>query len=480
MKRIILIVLAIIAITTISKADGFINTHDKMFFGRTYNIQYTDEVPTESIQYYFAYSMDNGMNWTRFSDTLLWACPDTARANLSIVQTGAAKIGIFTNPNGIWLAQPYLYDALFMYSNDFMFISQPDTIYNGGSYDFAVRVNPEECPQELTLRYSTNGGDSWMIWWVCTFNPGQSIKDITISNGNIKSETIWQLYYDNPLKVVCESKPIPYKERSTFFNFKTKGGQKEISDKATLLWEHSYNFKKIEITTYFDNELLDVSEYETDGIEINFAKNGEYTIVGVAKDANFIITKSLSFTVGDPCSLIKSQAVILRDSIEKLNVALNKANKTIIWADGEILRLTKLSDSLNGLNIKQATLVDSLKAYILSLEDYILELKTDSLKLQLVYADGCINTVKDEALFSKCETVLAKLMDNGHIYIVIPLEKRDLELTWWCFDIKGAFVEAGFNRAGIIDIMIKQGMSHGTYIFYTLQDGIYKAYKFII
>lgn len=480
MKRIILIVLAILAITTISKADGFINTQQEMFFGRTYNIQYTDEVPTESLQYYFAYSLDNGMNWTRFSDTLIWTCPDTASAPLTIMRTGIAKIGIFTNPNGEWRTVPYTFDATFKYSDDFEFISQPDTIYNGGSYDFAVKVNPDEVPPELTLRYSTNGGDSWMIWWVCTFNPGQTIKNITISNGMIKSETIWQLYYDNPVQVVCTSKAIPYKMRSTYFNFKTKGGQKEISDKATLMWEKSYNFNKIEITTYFDNELLDVSEYETDGIEINFAKNGEYTIVGVAKDANFIITKTLTFTVGDPCALIKAQAVILRDSIEKLNRELEKANKTIVWSDAEILRLTKLSDTLNSLATKQSLIIDSLEAYIVSLEDYILILKADSLELQLIYTEGCVQTVKDEALFSTCETVYAKLMDDGHIYIIIPLEKRDNELTWWCFDIKGAFVEAGLNRAGIIDIMIKQGMSHGTYIFYTLQDGIYKAYKFII
>lgn len=480
MKRIILLVIALLVITATSKADGFINTHDEMFFGRTYNIQYTDEVPTESLQYYFAYSLDNGMNWTRFSDTLIWTCPDTATAQLTIMQEGSAEIGLFTNPNGEWRILPYSYETTFLYSDDFEFISQPDTIYNGGSYDFAVGVNPDEVPPELTLRYSTNGGDSWMVWQVCTFNPGQSVKEITISNGNIKTETIWQLYYDNPTHVVCTSSPIPYKERSTFFNFKTKGGQKEISDKATLLWENSYNFKKIEITTYFDNELLDVSEYETDGIEINFAKNGEYTIVGVAKDGNFIITKSLAFTVGDPCSFVKAQAVILRDSIETLNVALNKANKTIVWADAEVLRLTKLSDSLSLLNINQSKTVDSMQVYILALEDYVILLKADSLKLQLVYNDGCINTVKDETLFSTCETMYAKLMDNGHIYIIIPLEKRDQELTWWCFDIKGAFIEAGLNRAGIIDIMIKQGMSHGTYIFYTLQNEVYKAYKFII
>lgn len=480
MKRIILLVLAIVAITTISKADGFINTHDKMFFGRTYTIQYTDEIPTESLQYYFAYSLDNGMNWTRFTDTLIWTCPDTATAQLTIMRTGYAQIGIFTNPNGEWRTTPYTFATTFLYSNEFEFIQQPDTIYNGGSYDFSVRVNPDDAPPELTLQFTTNNGDSWMTWSTIAINPGQSIKDISIGNGMIKGTTTWRLCYDNPLKVVCTTEPIPYKERSTFFNFKTKGGQKEISDKVTLMWEASYNFKKIEITIYFDNEIIDVSEYETDGIEINFAKNGEYTIVGVAKDDNFIITKTLTFTVGDPCWFVKAQAVILRDSIETLNVALNKANKTIVWADTEILRLTKLSDSLSLLNINQSKTVDSLKAYILSLEDYILVLKTDSLKLQLIYADGCLNTVKDEALFNTCETVYAKLMDNNHIYIIIPMEKRDLELTWWCFDIKGAFVEAGLNRAGIIDIMIKQGMSHGTYIFYTLQDGIYKAYKFII
>ncbi len=480
MKRIILIVLAILAITTISKADGFINTQQEMFFGRTYTIQYTDEVPTESLQYYFAYSRDNGMNWTRFSDTLIWTCPDTASAKLTIMQVGLVRIGIFTNPNGVWNITPYSYTAEFKYSTDIEFIQQPDTIYNGGSYDFAVKVNPNEVPEELTLRFSTNGGDSWMIWWVCTFNPGQSIKNISISNGMIKTETIWQLYYDNPVYIVCTSQPIPYKERSTFFNIKTRGGQKDIGDQVSIHWEKSYNFKKIELTTYFDDNVIDVGEYETDGIDIGFTKNGEYTIVGLAQDDNFSITKTITFTVGDPCSIVKAQAVILRDSIEKLNRELEKANKTIVWADAEILRLTKLNDSLNSLATKQSFVIDSLEAYIVSLEDYILVLKADSLELQLIYTEGCVNAVKDEALFSTCETVYAKLMDDGHIYIIIPLEKRNNELTWWCFDIKGAFVEAGLNRAGIIDIMIKQGMSHGTYIFYTLQDGIYKAYKFII
>jgi hypothetical protein len=285
-----------------------------------------------------------------------------------------------------------------MYSDEFEFIQQPDTIYNGGSYDFTVKVNPDEVPAEMLLRFTTDAGDSWMTWETITFNPGQTFKDISISNGMIKSTTIWQLCYDIPTHVVCTSNAIPYKERSTFFNFKTKGGQKEISDKATLLWENSYNFKKIEITTYFDNELLDVSEYESDGIEINFAKNGEYTIVGVAKDANFIITKSLTFTVGDPCWFVKAQAVILRDSIETLNVALNKANKTIAWADAEILRLTGLSDSLSLLNVNLSQTVDSLVAYIFSLEDYILVLKSDSLLLQLVYNEGCLNTVKDASI----------------------------------------------------------------------------------
>jgi hypothetical protein len=480
MKRIILLVIALLVITATSKADGFINPQSDMFYGRTYTIQYSDEVPTESLQYYFAYSVDNGLNWIKFSDVKVWTCPDTAEAKLTVTTIGSVLIGLFTNPDGVWITTPYTYNATFQYSNNFEFIQQPDTIYNGGKYNFTIKVNPNEAPPEMVLRYTTNGGDSWMTWEAITFISGQSFKDITISNGNIKTATVWQLCYEMPTVVVCESDYIAYKERSTFFNFKTKGGQKEISDKATLMWEASYNFNKIEITTYFDNELLDISEYETDGIEINFAKNGEYTIVGVAKDANFIITKSLTFTVGDPCSFVKAQAVILRDSIETLNVALTKARKTIVWADEEILRLTTATDSLSKLTASQGLLIDSLKTRILELEDYIIVLKTDSLKLQLIYTEGCITVIKDETLFNTCETVYAKLMDNEHIYIVIPLEKRDLELTWWCYDIKGAWMGSGINRAGIIDIMIKQSSSHGVYIFYTLQEGIYKAYKFVI
>jgi hypothetical protein len=473
MKRIILIAITLLAITTISKADGFINPQSEYYFGRSYNIQYTDEVPTESLQYYFAYSLDNGMNWTRFSDTLIWTCPDTARATLPIMKTGDAKIGIFTNPNGTWNTTPYSFDTKFKYSDDFEFIQQPDTIYNGGSYEFSVRINPDETPEELTLQYSTDNGDTWRIWWVCTFNPEQYIKNINIDNGVIASNTIWRLCYDDPLKEVCRTGVIPYKERLAYFNFKTKGGVKEISDKAELLWESSYNFKTIKITTYFDNGLLDEADYKTDGIEINFAKNGEYVIVGLAQDANFSITKTVTFTVGDPCWFVKVQAIELRDSLRKSTDELLKAKKTISWADSTILDLNKKVDSLNSVGITQNKTIDSL-------QEYILILKTDSLKIQLIYTSGCVNEVKDETFVNNMSSIYANLTNESHIYIAVPEDLQHTALTWWCFDGLGNFVQAESTADMPDSIEIKQGMSHGVYFWYTLRDGIYKAYKFVI
>lgn len=480
MKRIILIVLAILAITTISKADGFINTQQEMFFGRTYTIQYTDEVPTESLQYYFAYSLDNGMNWTRFSDTLIWACPDTAVAQLTVMRIGDVKIGIFTNPNGEWRPAPYTFDSKFLYSEDFEFIQQPDTIYNGGSYDFSLRVNPDEAPPELLLQFTTNNGDSWMTWETITINPGQSIKDITIDNGMIKETTIWRLCYINPLKIVCTSYPIPYKERDTYFHFKTKGGQKEIGDKVTLMWEKSYNFDMIEITTTFDNEVIDVTDYYTDGIEVNFAKNGEYTITGIAKDAHYVITNTIVFTVGDPCSLVKAQAVIYRDSIQVLNVKLANKEKIIQWADSTILALNLSNAEKDSLLALANRELDQFKLELVKLQEYIVILKSDSLTLQLIYKDGDVLEVKDTKFNSELTTVYAELTGSNQIYLIVPKDYRNKELTWWCFDYQGKFVEAGFNTFAPLDIMIGNNITKGVYIWYVLVDGKYVAYKFVI
>jgi len=474
MMLIFAIIALIVACTKPVKAGEFITTPTECFFGRSYTIEYQNDVPSKSSMYYFAYSVNNGTTWKNLTEPTVWI-NNPVQFTFKVKETGVTKIGIFCKIDNEWV-NSNTFSVVCKYSDKFSFASYPDTIFNNSEHQFYVKFDPSEAPDEMTLRYSIDNGSSWRRWETYTIPENKSVMTMPLSNGNIKNPAIFQLYYDNPVQVVCETPTIPYKEKEVFLKVLNKWGQREIGTNEIIEYEKSSNFKYVKIVTYFDNALVnDFNYFDGKSATVKFNKNGEYNIDCVVDDGNFRIVQMAKFTVGNPCEVAIKEGIIFRDSCERTLARLNELKEKYNEQDSLNEYLSDKNDSLNVINLE-------LKKENEKLKIDISKIRKDSINLKLIYNNGVTQTVKDETTFSKTKSIFAEIVDGG-VYVVLPLELRQnetSETTWWCFSMNGELLDSGFHSWTPIDILIRKNLVHGMYIFYTLQDGKYIAYKFII
>jgi len=476
-KFLILFLVLSISITKMIAGEFITPENNNYFYGRSYTIQYNNDKPSKSSMYYFAYSMDDGLSWKNITEPKGWD-RDLVQFTVKVKDIGSAKIGIFCNINNEWI-NTRSFKVIYKYSKDFQFLSYPDTLFNHADHNFSVLINPEEAPEELLLSYTVDNGSSWRRWLVYSVpTDGKSVMTFSVNTSTeINKNAKFRLSYEGTTNNVCETPVIPFKEKETFFKILNKWGQREIGTNEAIEWNKSDNFRYVRLSTYFDNVLIYEYDYYEDNFSkpITFQKNGEYLIVGSVNDGNWSISQSASFTVGDPCDLVKKQGILFRDSCERTLTRLNDLKKKYEVVDSLNIYLSNLNDSLDISNLSLKTENEKL---ILNIS----KIRKDSINLKLIYYSGTAQTIKDESLFSKAKSIYAEITDQGFVYVVFPLELRNetLETTWWCFSMTGELLDSGFHPKTPVDVLVRKELAHGMYIFYTYQNGKYIAYKFII
>jgi len=440
MRKALLLLIGLLFSANIVLADGFKDVKTSYFWGRTYSIGYEDLNPAISDSCYFAISK-NDTNYTRLTDNFGWRAPITKDVSLSINSIGSRWISLYANPNGSWL-QYEKFSTTFRFADPVTFTVVPDTIYNGGNYYLTFEGNEDQLPQTLRIEYSYNSID----WSFYTYVGRGITRSLNFENTFINKNIKFRVTYIDTSYSLGETPYIPFKNYTPYFELKTQGGQKNLNDKTNIYWEKSYDFSVVHYKLYFNDTLIVNNNYVSDGIELNFAKNGRYNVVCLVESKTHRFEKSISFTVGDPCEEAIKTNKILNDSIVKLNRNISGLNTELLTKDSIIrVRNNKI--------------------------EYLTRFIRDSSTIKLIYTNDSVTSVKDEKYTIDVRNDL-KLTDN---FIVLPDNNTD-NIKWWLFTLDGKLVKYGNNQYNNkIDITV---INNGTYFLYLSTSKEYIVYKF--
>lgn len=376
------------------KADDFVNKSNTYYLGVTTELSVFDAAPGVSDSLYFGISFPGDMSYRKISAVKAWGrTPSTVTINYTPdTICNYVKIGVFTNPNGVWSLEPSdSFLTNFVQSNG-QFISVPDTIYNAGTYRLLTKFNVSQLPKTISLQYKTVTDSVWRFREVL---PVTDTINYRFVNTFLLNDVVFRYVYNNTNIVIASSDTIDVLYRNTYFRFKTFGGQKNQNDVATIVWEKSSNFPFVLISVYANDTLVDRQEYTTDNLLLNFTKRGIYKVVGVVESSDFRFEQSIVFEVGDPCDLLRLENIRLNDS-------LNVISKTNIRLTNELNTKIRLISERDSIINRNDSIIRNDRIAIERLNRFI----KDSSTLQLVYDCRYVTEVQDTVYSIDVETLV--------------------------------------------------------------------------
>lgn len=447
MKKIFaLMMLLILALNFPAYSEGIKNIKTECFYKTHVSYQVEDWTPSVSDQFYIGLSTDNGLTYNRITDTLNWGSVRPATKDLTFVPDTIMNnviLGLFINPNNIWTVSPVQTVSTNFIKAAGTFDNLPSEIYNGGKYNFVVYLYKEQLPEQMALQYSQNGTD-WLI--KSTFKPEFTTTFVLEENYLQPGNVSYRIVYVNTNEVIAQSNTVAVKQRDTYFRFKTYGGQKNLNDIAQIVWENSSNFASVNIKIFLNDSLISTDNYITDNLYLNFNNFGVYKIQGKVQSEGFVIEKTIVFTVGDPCELLKKENLLLGDTINSLR---------------------KRNFDLNIKLVDKDSLISNYKLTITKLNKFI----SDSTVFNLVYKSGDVVKVEDSKLSSNIQYIT-----NTNNIVTLP--KMTGQLTYWVFDVAGR-LKTTCSYSDAIQTIDISDYAQGYYFLWILNNGSYTMYKFI-
>jgi len=437
------------------QAEGFKDLKSTQYYKVPFTYFVEDWSPAVSDNFFIGVSYNDGISYTRITDTLAWGeirpivkefhfLPDTI--------LNGVKFGLFINPNNIWDSEPSKTITFDIIQSSGTFTNIPPIIYNNGTYTLETKFTETELPQTITLQYSQDNGLTWIDKAIVEV---ESLVKYTFKNNFLIASPIFRYVYDGTSIVIAETPKIPLGQRDTYFRFNTTGGIKPLDAMVDLIWEKSSNFDAITIKI-----LINDKEYPDKGgiiyansFKLNFDQIGIWKIIGIAESYGFKIEDTLIFAIKDPCDSIKIENTKLKDTLDYITRKLIDLEKDIFIKDSII-------NNLEFIIKEKDEQIEKLTKFI-----------EDSTIFNLVYKNGDITDIKDTKFAINIKNIR---YNDGKIIID---DNFTGEFTAWIFNNLGE-LEYAWNFLIAPTELDINNLPTGTYYLWILNNNEYTLYKF--